>query len=91
VAGNASALDRSASFNYLSHSAALSFGPSCACPVSQLSVAEFAQAVLKPTNATAIYKQVPANIGGRWHDIFLQLPRAPISLEIRNLEDSPVR
>jgi len=35
-----------------------------ATAVSQLSVAEFAQAVLKPTNATAIYKQVPANIAG---------------------------
>ena len=35
-----------------------------ATAVSQLSVAEFAQAVLKPTNATAIYKQVPASIAG---------------------------
>src|ERR1700684_1896724 len=35
-----------------------------ATAVSQLSVAEFAQAVLKPTNATAIYKQVPAHIAG---------------------------
>jgi hypothetical protein len=35
-----------------------------ATAVSQLSVAEFAQAVLKPTNAAAIYKQVPANIAG---------------------------
>lgn len=33
MVGNASALDRSASFNCLSHSAALSFGPSCACLV----------------------------------------------------------
>jgi hypothetical protein len=32
--------------------------------VSQLSVAQFAQMVLKPTNATAIYKQVPATVSG---------------------------
>ena len=32
--------------------------------VSQMSVAQFAQAVLTPSNATAIYKQTPGNISG---------------------------
>jgi hypothetical protein len=35
-----------------------------AAAISQLSVAEFAQAVLKPTNAAPIYKQVPATVAG---------------------------
>jgi hypothetical protein len=35
-----------------------------ATAVSQLSVAQFAQMVLNPTNATAIYKQVPASVAG---------------------------
>ena len=68
MAGNPSALSRSsASFDYLSHSAALSFGPSCACPV--FNSTNFVMTFVANRGSVVTLPEVGANkLHGAHHD-----------------------